>query len=273
MYHLTPENYPAITDGSRRVNGWCFTYEDIERAMPFLDHLEGVDSDPPDYKRVQTLAYPKSNDKGGDKPPPIPTWVYVYQDRVRCDAGESATLIEDGTWLPRDNENGCLERFEFDNKSLLVIKNQPLEDLDKSINKVREFIKAQGGLTEMGFVVSQFPDTSKLSVVTDDVGKQHEVGVMVSESFGEVLKQYFLLHPNESDLCLSAIDAGTFVQCVYRGPYYGLSQAWSDFVTSLLSAEHDFEVVEGARCFQIFANYGENTLAADLRTDLFIRIK
>jgi gamma-glutamylcyclotransferase (GGCT)/AIG2-like uncharacterized protein YtfP len=244
LYHLTPENYPAITDGSRRVNGWCFTYEDIERAMPFLDHLEGVDSDPPDYKRVQTLAYPKSNDKGGDKPPPIPTWVYVYQDRVRCDAGESATLIEDGTWLPRDNENGCLERFEFDNKSLLVIKNQPLEDLDKSINKVREFI-----------------------------GKQHEVGVVVSESFGEVLKQYFLLHPNESDLCLSAIDAGTFVQCVYRGPYYGLSQAWSDFVTSLLSAEHDFEVVEGARCFQIFANYGENTLAADLRTDLFIRIK
>lgn len=103
LHHLSPENYPAITEGIGRVHGWCFTYEDIDFAMPFLDELEGVDSDPPHYIRIKTQAFLKNASEGSDDSPPLMTWVYVFQDLARC-AHVSATLIPEGVWLPRDKD-------------------------------------------------------------------------------------------------------------------------------------------------------------------------
>ena len=74
-------------------------------------------------------------------------------------------------------------------------------------------------------------------------------------------------------VCVSALQAGSYARYTYRGPYYGLDRAWDDFDAAISSTASTFEAVEGAPFFQIFANYGENTLAADLRTDLYVRCK
>jgi hypothetical protein len=98
------------------------------------------------------------------------------------------------------------------------------------------------------------------------------VGVLLTGGAKKCLEHLSAAGEEDREVIISTLREGSYVRRIYRGPYYGLQQAWADFVTSLCSAESEFQVVEGAPCFQIFSNYGESTLAADLRTDLFIRI-
>ena len=271
--------------------------------MPFLDELEGVDSDPPDYKRIQTQLYPKHSSEtdkeksaaGTDPSIPLMTWVYVFQDHEgRCQqtgGSSSATFIPDGVWLPRDDENGCLVRVEMETQSLIVIQNQPLVAMDSSVEAVRAFLTSSRSLQDAQEwvatlqVVTRFPALSS-SLPRDE--QQNDVGVIVPphicSTFQHLLSaEHQHLQPQlqqgtatasvTSPVTLSSLPAGSYVQYIYRGPYYGLTQAWADFSASIASADSTFEAVEGAPYFHIFVNYGENTLAADLRTDLYIRVK
>jgi gamma-glutamylcyclotransferase (GGCT)/AIG2-like uncharacterized protein YtfP len=286
LHHLSPENYPAITEGTNKVHGWCFTYKDIDLAMPFLDELEGVDSVPPDYKRIQTRLYPKNNDSlataGVDDGPPM-TWVYVFQDKARCQARTpSATFLPEGVWLPRDNEDGCLERVVMEEQTLLVIKNQPLLAMGSTVEAVRAFLdthielRADDLETELR-VVSHFFPCSGGGSTTEEL-RSNEVGVFLPphacSALQQALEQQEATAGGASPLvCVSALQAGSYARYTYRGPYYGLDRAWDDFDAAISSTASTFEAVEGAPFFQIFANYGENTLAADLRTDLYVRCK
>jgi gamma-glutamylcyclotransferase (GGCT)/AIG2-like uncharacterized protein YtfP len=98
LYHLSPENYPALRPGQGRVYGWCYRYEDIERALPVLDALEGVHCEPPEYYRVQVRCQPSGE----------VAWVYLYRDLARL-ASESARRVESGNWQP-EAEGGRLPR-------------------------------------------------------------------------------------------------------------------------------------------------------------------
>ena len=253
--------------------------------MPFLDELEGVDCDPPDYKRIQTQLYPKNSDSsavGQQDGSPLMTWAYVFQDKARCRAStSSATLLPDGVWLPREHGNGSLKRVEREAQSLLVIKNQPLLDMDKTVGAVRAFLHAH---LELGAeelqpeaeaeqrVVAQFPPWL-LPAHT----QPNEVGVVVPPHACSALQLALEQQQQPSaglpTVSASALQAGSYAQYTYRGPYYGLEQAWRDFGAAICAAGSTFEAVEGAECFQIFRNYGENTPTPDLRTDLYRRVK
>jgi gamma-glutamylcyclotransferase (GGCT)/AIG2-like uncharacterized protein YtfP/DNA gyrase inhibitor GyrI len=314
LYHLSPENYPAITEGTGRVNGWCFTYENMDLAMPFLDELEGVDSEPPDYKRIQTRAFLKQNPCDTDDI--IMTWVYVFQDRVRCHAGTlSATLIPTGLWQPRVAEEvTTINRVQLGTQHLLVIENQPLSDTSQTVALVRSFLSAHASVSavagvqdeekERGQVVVQFPPL----VTTAAAEQLNQVGLVlhptVWDTHGATLtaaldtltvcqnkqKQTWegegegvtssVASVNNSDISISSVmmsslAAGSYAHSTYRGPYYGLPQAWADFHSLLASPNNhtSFEVLTNAPSFQVFADYEQNTLAADLQTDLYIRVK
>lgn len=87
LYHLSPENYPAIAPGEGRVHGWCYRYEDIERALAVLDVLEGVQCQPPEYYRLQVRCQPSGE----------LAWVYLYSDPARL---TRARRIASGNWQP-----------------------------------------------------------------------------------------------------------------------------------------------------------------------------
>ena len=92
LYHLEPEDYPAITrfEGTRgqgKVYGNVFTFENIEQALPFLDELEGCHWDPPEYERIKTTAYPLDEE----------VWAYLYLDEERLE-GPGVTRLENGLW-------------------------------------------------------------------------------------------------------------------------------------------------------------------------------
>ena len=70
LYHLSPENYPALVKGENRVHGWRYTYDDVEVALKVLDRLEGLHLTPPEYERVQAISQP------GD----VAVWVYLLPE-------------------------------------------------------------------------------------------------------------------------------------------------------------------------------------------------
>lgn len=90
LYHLEPENYPALVRGEGRVYGWRYTYADIDAALKVFDHLEGVHLEPPEYERVAASAQPS-----GEK-----VWVYLYLNRERLEL-KTASLVPGGIWTPQ----------------------------------------------------------------------------------------------------------------------------------------------------------------------------
>ncbi len=88
LYHLSPENYPALVRGGNRVYGWRYTYDDVAAALPVLDRLEGLHLSPPEYERVEAVSQP------GD----VAVWVYLYLNRARL---ASAELVRSGVWTPK----------------------------------------------------------------------------------------------------------------------------------------------------------------------------
>lgn len=89
LYHLEPENYPALVRGEGRVHGWRYTYADISKALKVLDHLEGLHLEPPEYERVVAVAQPSKKK----------AWVYLYVGRERLEQA-TATLVSTGIWKP-----------------------------------------------------------------------------------------------------------------------------------------------------------------------------
>jgi gamma-glutamylcyclotransferase (GGCT)/AIG2-like uncharacterized protein YtfP len=89
LYHLSPENYPALRPGIGRVYGWRYQYADIEAALVSLDRLEGLHLNPPEYTRIQTACQP-----GGQL-----AWVYIYFDPTRLER-PGASRISSGDWQP-----------------------------------------------------------------------------------------------------------------------------------------------------------------------------
>ena len=89
LYHLEPENYPALVRGTGCVHDWRYTFEDVETAVKILDRLEGLHLTPPEYERVEVLSQPANE----------PVWVYLYCDLKRLEA-DSASLVSGGIWTP-----------------------------------------------------------------------------------------------------------------------------------------------------------------------------
>lgn len=89
LYHLMPENYPVAIRGSGQIFGWIYTYSDIERALNYLDQLEGIDEDPPLYERVLTTS-----NTG------MQVWMYLGLDFARYTSSLGASKISSGVWLP-----------------------------------------------------------------------------------------------------------------------------------------------------------------------------
>jgi gamma-glutamylcyclotransferase (GGCT)/AIG2-like uncharacterized protein YtfP len=96
LYHLEPENYPAIVPGRGRVYGWVYDFEDIAHALVYLDELEGLHVTPPEYERVEVLAYPSRKK----------VWVYVFLKLQE----KTAFKLESGVWLPKESQDGLLPR-------------------------------------------------------------------------------------------------------------------------------------------------------------------
>jgi gamma-glutamylcyclotransferase (GGCT)/AIG2-like uncharacterized protein YtfP len=88
LYHLEPENYPALIKGSGLVYGWRFTFEDIEKGLQALDELEGLQLSPPEYRRIRALSQPDH----------AWVWVYVLNNQERLNT--SAWPVQDGIWQP-----------------------------------------------------------------------------------------------------------------------------------------------------------------------------
>ena len=88
LFHLRKENYPAVVPGEGIVRGHILFYENIERALPYLDHLEGVNLDPPEYHRISTTAQPDGEE----------VYLYVYANEKYLNRW-NANLVEDGMWF------------------------------------------------------------------------------------------------------------------------------------------------------------------------------
>ena len=95
LYHFEPENYPGVIAGDGVVHGYILTYENITRALPMLDELEGTDSSPPLYDRVVVNVLPRNE----------PAYLYVYHDTSRC-LQDSAIRMDSGVWKPQSGEEG-----------------------------------------------------------------------------------------------------------------------------------------------------------------------
>ncbi len=88
LYHLEPENYPALVPGKSRVYGWRLSFADEARALNALDELEGVHLNPPEYKRVIARSQPGTE----------AVWLYLYCDYERL---KTAEHLPDGNWQPK----------------------------------------------------------------------------------------------------------------------------------------------------------------------------
>ena len=99
LYHLSPENYPALVGGDNRVYGWCYTYDDIGQALKVLDRLEGLHLDPPEYERVEAVCRPSG----------AAVWVYLYLNRARL---ASAELVRSGVWTPESSDGVLPQSLE-----------------------------------------------------------------------------------------------------------------------------------------------------------------
>lgn len=80
LLHLRPEGYPGILPGAAEeaVQGYVLTYaaSGWERALSFLDALEGVHETPPLYTRERVTVTLENGES-------VPAWVYVYAHRAR----------------------------------------------------------------------------------------------------------------------------------------------------------------------------------------------
>ena len=99
LYHLHPENYPALIPGKDKVYGWIYTYKNIDKALVHLDELEGLHLQPPEYERVITIAKP------GEKR----VWVYLFLNQARLEK-EGAVRLESGVWAPQASEAGLIPK-------------------------------------------------------------------------------------------------------------------------------------------------------------------
>jgi len=90
LFHLEPENYPAMTVGEGRVYGSLLSFRDISLALKTLDALEGLHLTPPEYCRALVSALPQG----------CPAWTYLYADVERLSRG-GASKVEGGNWTPR----------------------------------------------------------------------------------------------------------------------------------------------------------------------------
>jgi gamma-glutamylcyclotransferase (GGCT)/AIG2-like uncharacterized protein YtfP len=88
LYHLEPENYPALIEGSGCVYGWRFSFEDLDKGLKALDELEGLHLSPPEYRRIKALSQPNH----------MWVWVYVLSNVARLES--SAWRVLDGAWQP-----------------------------------------------------------------------------------------------------------------------------------------------------------------------------
>lgn len=88
LYHLEPENYPALIEGTGRVYGWRLVFEDLTRGLVALDELEGLHLSPPEYKRIKALSQPGN----------MWVWVYLLNNHERLNS--SAFLLKSGVWQP-----------------------------------------------------------------------------------------------------------------------------------------------------------------------------
>ena len=100
LYHLEPENYPALIEGRGKVYGWRFEFADMAIGLAALDKLEGVSLPVPEYRRVQALSYAKNDQANREQ-----VWVYLHNNLQRLKA--SAWLVSDGIWQP-SSEVGIL---------------------------------------------------------------------------------------------------------------------------------------------------------------------
>lgn len=89
LYHLEPENYPAMVWGRGRVEGVLLRYDDIAAALPVLDELEGCHLSPPEYTRVELMVYPQK----------ITAWGYLYARLGRLEP-PGALYLATGRWPP-----------------------------------------------------------------------------------------------------------------------------------------------------------------------------
>lgn len=89
LYHLEPEGYPAMVPGEGRVYGVLLDYDQdaIDKALGYLDELEGVNEKPPYYRRVTVQALPMDE----------PVWTYLY-DRPQRLSQPGARLVAEGRW-------------------------------------------------------------------------------------------------------------------------------------------------------------------------------
>jgi gamma-glutamylcyclotransferase (GGCT)/AIG2-like uncharacterized protein YtfP len=99
LYHLAPENYPALIRGNGNVQGWLYTYKDINKALIHLDELEGIYLSPPEYERVEVIAQPSGK----------MVWVYLFLNQDRL-AKETAVRLEHGIWQPSESAIGSLPK-------------------------------------------------------------------------------------------------------------------------------------------------------------------
>lgn len=90
LFHIDPENYPAIIAGSGTVYGYLLEFEDITKALVALDDLEGVDKNPAHYFREKVKAKPQN----------VEAWAYV----INLAGGITMDRLEpvpSGIWQPK----------------------------------------------------------------------------------------------------------------------------------------------------------------------------
>lgn len=87
LYDLRPEGYPAMVRGAGRVHGVVLRFENISRALPHLDRLEGIEDTPPLYERVLVEVSPRRER----------CWTYLYLRKARL-AMRGSRPVEGGIW-------------------------------------------------------------------------------------------------------------------------------------------------------------------------------
>ena len=106
LFHLSPEGYPGVLRGEGEVSGFILTYspEAWAQALPFLDHLEGLDETPPLYRREQVSVRLQG---GGE----AESWVYIYARPERLELA-GVTEVAGGDWhtVAGRQEHGSDER-------------------------------------------------------------------------------------------------------------------------------------------------------------------
>ncbi|MEZ4608136.1 MAG: gamma-glutamylcyclotransferase family protein [Deinococcales bacterium] len=94
LYHLNQQGYPAVIHSQTdKVYGYMFCYEDIDHALKYLDDLEGIYLENPEYHRITTRAYPLDKAQFQEQE----VWLYLYADARRLEG--RAALILEGDWV------------------------------------------------------------------------------------------------------------------------------------------------------------------------------